>query len=290
MLKIALIGSTGMLGIDVNAVLKSSNFTLKNYNSKNLDITDAQKVNETLRAFSPDYVINCAAYSNVDGAEIEKDKADKVNNVGVKNIAEAVLPIGSRIIHISSDYIFGGGKTSDKPYTEDDNPQPINEYGLSKLRGEESLKESGASYTILRTSWLYGKNGKNFVNTILKLADTRNTIEVVDDQVGSPTYTKDIAYAIYEILLKDNSKNEIYNLTNSGEASWYKFAVEIINIFKRTKCEIVPISSEKLKRPAPRPSYSVLDNSKIKEDYGIELRQWKDALRKYCNDIGYFIV
>ncbi|MHB1660512.1 MAG: dTDP-4-dehydrorhamnose reductase [bacterium] len=288
MLKIALIGSTGMLGIDVNAALKGVNFLIKNYNSKNLDIADAKKVYEALSAFKPDYIINCAAYTDVDGAETEKENADAANNIGVQNLADAALALGSRIVQISTDYVFGGTKKT--PYIEDDDPNPINEYGLSKLRGEESLKSSGASYIILRTSWLYGRNGKNFVNTVLKLADSKKKIEVVDDQFGSPTYTKDVAYAISEIIIKDNSKNEIYHLTNGGVTSWYKFAVEIVNIFKRTNCEIIPVTSDKFVRPAKRPVYSSLDNSKIKEDYNIELRPWKDALKKYCNDIGYFIV
>ncbi len=288
MLKIALIGSTGMLGIDVNAALKGVNFLIKNYNSKNLDIADGTAVNGALNGFKPDYIINCAAYTDVDGAETEKEKADAVNNIGVQNLADTALNIGSRIIHLSTDYVFDGSKKM--PYTEDDVPNPINEYGLSKLRGEEALKNSGASYIILRTSWLYGKNGKNFVNTILKLADSQKKIEVVNDQFGAPTYTKDVAYAISEIIIKDNSKNEIYHLTNEGHTSWYKFALEIVSVFKRTNCEIVPTPSDKFVRPAKRPVYSVMDNSKIKEDYGIELRPWKDALKKYCNDIGYFII
>jgi len=206
MLKIALIGSTGMLGIDVNSALKGVNFLIRNYNSNNLDIADPQAVNDAVSGFKPDYIINCAAYTNVDGAETEKEKADAVNNIGVQNLAEAALNTGSRIIHISTDYVFDGSKRT--PYAEDDAPNPINEYGLSKLRGEEALKNSGASYIILRTSWLYGKNGKNFVNTILKLADSQKKIEVVDDQFGSPTYTKDVAYAISEIIIKDNSKTK----------------------------------------------------------------------------------
>jgi dTDP-4-dehydrorhamnose reductase len=288
MLKIALVGSTGMLGIDINVALKGVNFLIKNYNSKNLDIVDASAVNSALSGFKPDYIINCAAYTNVDGAEAEKEKADAVNNIGVQNLAEAALNTGSRIIQLSTDYVFDGSKKT--PYTEDDGTKPINEYGMSKLRGEEALKNSGASYIILRTSWLYGKNGKNFVNTILKLADGRKKIEVVDDQFGSPTYTKDVAYAISEIIIKDNSKNEIYNLTNEGYTSWYQFALWIASVFKRTNCEIVPVTSDRFARPAKRPTYSMLDNSKIKEDYNIELRPWKDALKKYCNDIGYFIV
>ncbi len=288
MLKIALIGSTGMLGIDVNSAFKGVNCLIKNYNSKNLDIADARSVSEAFNVFQPDYIINCAAYTNVDGAETEKEKAEAVNNTGVKNLADSALNIGSRIIHLSTDYVFDGSKNL--PYTEDDAVNPLNEYGLSKLRGEEALKKSGASYIILRTSWLYGKNGKNFVNTILKAADTKKTIEVVDDQFGSPTYTKDVAYAISEIIIKDNSKNEIYHLTNHGNTSWYKFAVEIVKVFKRTNCEIIPVSSDKFLRPANRPAYSILDNSKIKEDYNIELRPWKDALKKYCSDIGYFII
>ncbi len=287
MLKIALIGSTGMLGIDVNAALKGVNFLLKNYNSKNLDITDARLTLDAMNNFKPDYIINCAAFAFVDLAEEEKEKADAVNHLGAQNLAEAALALDARIVHISTDYVFDGTKKT--PYCEDDETNPINEYGLSKLKGENAVKDSGASYIILRTSWLYGKNGKNFVNTILKLADNQKKIEVVNDQIGCPTYTKDVAYAISEIILKDNSKNEIYHLTNGGSASWYEFALEIIRVFKRTNCEIIPVSTDKFVRPAKRPFNSMLDNSKIKEDYNIELRHWKDALKKYCNDIGYFI-
>lgn len=287
MLKVALIGSTGMLGIDVNAALKGANFLIKNYNSKNLDITDAKSLPDALNNFKPDYIINCAAYTNVDLAEEEKEKADAVNHLGAQNLAEAALMLDSRLIHISTDYVFDGTKKT--PYFEDDETNPINEYGLSKLKGEIAIKDSGASYIILRTSWLYGKNGNNFVNTILKLADNQKTIEVVNDQLGCPTYTKDVAYAISEIIVKDNSKNEVYHLTNSGSASWYEFALEIVRVFKRTNCEILPVSSDRFVRPAKRPFYSILDNSKAKEDYNIELRHWKDALKKYCNDIGYFI-
>lgn len=287
MLKVALIGSTGMLGIDVNAALKGVNFLIKNFNSKNMDITDAKQTRDELGRFKPDYIINCAAYTNVDLAENEKEKADAVNYIGAQNLAEAALMLDSRLIHLSTDYVFDGTKKT--PYLEDDEVNPINEYGISKLKGENAVKDSGASYIILRTSWLYGKNGKNFVNTILKLADSQKKIEVVNDQRGAPTYTKDIAYAISEIIIKDNSKNEVYHLTDSSSASWYDFAVEIVNVFKRTNCEIAPVSSVKTDRPAKRPAYGVLDNSKIKEDYNIELRHWKSALKKYCNDIGYFI-
>jgi dTDP-4-dehydrorhamnose reductase len=223
----------------------------------------------------------------VDLAETEKVKTDAVNNTGAKNLAEAAISTGSRLIHISTDYVFDGKKKT--PYTEDDEKNPLNEYGLSKLKGEEAIKNSGASYLIIRTGGLYGKNGNNFVNTILKLADSRKKIEVVNDQFITPTYTKDLAYALSEIIMKDNSKNETYHLTNGGHTSWYEFAIEIIKVFKRTNTEIIPISSDKLNRPAKRPHNSILDNSKIKEDFSISLRHWKDALKKYCNDIGYFI-
>lgn len=287
MIKIALIGSTGMLGIDVNVALKGMGFLIKNFNSKNLDIADAKGVHEALYGFNPDYIINCAAYTDVDGAETEKEKANAVNNIGVQNLADAALVLGAKIIHLSTDYVFDGTKGS--PYLEDDATNPINEYGLSKLNGEKALKKSGASYIILRTSWLYGKNGKNFVNTILKLADSRKKVEVVADQFGCPTYTKDVAYAIFKIIAKDNFKNGVYHLTNSGQTSWYEFAVEVVSVFKRVNCEILPVTSDKFLRPAKRPIYGVLDNSKIKGDYDIELRPWKDAVKKYCNDIGYFI-
>ncbi len=287
MLRVALIGSTGMLGIDVNIVLKGAGFIIKNFNSINLDITDAKMTMSALGRFKPDYMINCAAYTNVDLAEKEAEKADAVNHLGAKNLAETALMLSSRMVHLSTDYVFDGTKGAS--YLECDEVSPINVYGLSKLNGENAIKNSGASYIILRTSWLYGKNGKNFVNTMLKLADSQKKIEVVNDQRGAPTYTKDVAYAIYEIITKDNSKNEVYHLTNSGSASWYEFALEIMNVFKRTKCEILPINADKVNRPAKRPACGILDNSKIGKDYGIELRHWKSALNKYCNDIAYFI-
>lgn len=287
MLRVALIGSTGMLGIDVNIVLKGAGFQIKNYNSINLDITDAKMTMSALSRFTPDYIINCAAYTNVDLAEKEEEKADAVNHLGAKNLAETALALNARMIHLSTDYVFDGTKGT--PYLEDDEVNPINVYGISKLNGENAVKNSGASHIILRTSWLYGKNGKNFVNTMLKLADRQKTIEVVNDQQGSPTYTKDVAYAIYKIITKDNLKNGVYHLTDSGSASWYEFALEIMNVFKRTKCEILPVSADKVNRPAKRPACGMLDNSKIRKDYGIESRHWKSALKKYCNDIAYFI-
>ena len=285
---IAIIGSTGMLGIDVNAVLKDENAAIHNFNSINLDITELNNVMNALIKFKPNYIINCAAYTNVDLAETEKDKADKVNHVGALNLAIASKEINARLIHISTDYVFNGLKKA--PYNENDDVNPVNEYGLSKLKGENAIKDSKASYIILRTEWLYGKNGKNFVNTILKLTDTKKSIEVVDDQFGSPTYTKDVAFAIRDIIANDKGNNGIYNITNAGYASWYEFAAEIIKVFKRTNCVIIPVLSDKFVRPAKRPADSRLDCSKIKLDYKIELRNWKDALKKYCYDIGYFIL
>jgi dTDP-4-dehydrorhamnose reductase len=286
---IAIIGSTGMLGIDVNVALKDENAVIHNFNSVNLNITELNDVMNTLVKFKPDYIINCAAYTNVDMAETEKEKADKVNHIGALNLAIASKEINARLIHISTDYVFNGLKKA--PYNENDDVNPINEYGLSKLKGENAIKDSKASYIILRTEWLYGKNGKNFVNTILKLADTKKSIEVVDDQFGSPTYTKDVAFAIRDIIIANDKGNHgIYNITNAGYASWYEFAAEIIKVFKRTNCVIVPVSSDKFVRPAKRPADSRLDCAKIKLDYKIELRNWKDALKKYCYDIGYFIL
>jgi dTDP-4-dehydrorhamnose reductase len=285
--KIALLGSTGMLGIDVNATLKKYGFSIQNYSSVNLDITNIGSVMSAFRDLKPDYIVNCAAFTDIDLAETEKDKAEAVNNIGAKNIAEAALELHSRLIHISIDCVFDGTKHGQ--YNENDITNPINEYGLSKLGGENSIINSGALYIIVRTQWLYGKNGKNFVNTILKLADTQKKIEVVNDQYGSPTYTKDIAYALCEIITKDNGLNETYHLTNSGSASWFEFAVEIVNVFKRANCEIVPVLSDKFIRPAKRPKNSVFDCSKIRQHYKIELRDWKAALKKYCYDIGYFM-
>ena len=285
---IAVIGSTGMLGIDVNAALRGSNVLIHNFNSVNLDITELNNVVDALTRVKPDYIVNCAAYTNVDLAEIEKEKADKVNHIGALNLAIASKEINARLIHMSTDYVFDGLKH--EPYNENDDAIPLNEYGLSKLKGENAIKDSKASYIILRTQWLYGKNGKNFVNTILKLTDTKKLIEVVDDQFGSPTYTKDVAFAIRDLIANDKGNDGVYHLTDAGYASWYEFAAEIIKVFKRTNCAVVPVSSDKFVRPAKRPADSRLDCSKIKLDYKIELRNWKDALKKYCYDIGYFII
>ncbi len=285
---IAVIGSTGMLGIDVNAALRGSNVLIHNFNSVNLDITELNNVVDALTRVKPDYIVNCAAYTNVDLAEIEKEKADKVNHIGALNLVIASKEINARLIHMSTDYVFDGLKH--EPYNENDDAIPLNEYGLSKLKGENAIKDSKASYIILRTQWLYGKNGKNFVNTILKLTDTKKLIEVVDDQFGSPTYTKDVAFAIRDLIANDKGNDGVYHLTDAGYASWYEFAAEIIKVFKRTNCAVVPVSSDKFVRPAKRPADSRLDCSKIKLDYKIELRNWKDALKKYCYDIGYFII
>ncbi|MBI2135158.1 dTDP-4-dehydrorhamnose reductase [Candidatus Woesearchaeota archaeon] len=268
-MKIVILGTNGMLGKDIAEAF--SNFDVYPFDKRELDITNARLLDMKLKAIKPDFVINAAGYTDVDGCETNKELAYNVNANGVKNIAVSCSKYGSTLIHISSDYVFDGEKDG---YSEHANPSPINIYGDSKYKGELYLMDASKRYYLIRTSWLFGKNGRNFVDTILRLSKTKTQLEVVNDQRGSPTYTKDLSIAIKN-MINNNPEFGIYHLTNSGVCTWFEFAKEIIKI-KGLKVDIEPISSEKLNRPAKRPKCSVLINNKLPK-----LRNWKEAVKDY---------
>ena len=272
-MKIALTGSDGMLGHDIRKVFRD--VELINFTFHDFDITDLDTTLSAIKEASPDYLIHPAAYTDVDGCEKDPETAYLVNAVGTKNVTTACEEIGCPVLYISTDYVFDG--TKEEPYMESDEPNPLNEYGLSKLNGERFVSSLTDSFYIVRTSWLYGKSGKNFVETISRLLSDRDEIRVINDQTGSPTYTLDLALKLRELIGKGYGT---YHITNSSKCSWYEFALEIAAV-QQSNTKIIPITSDEYGQPARRPSYSVLANTRLKQESIKELRSWKEALREY---------
>jgi dTDP-4-dehydrorhamnose reductase len=262
--KIILFGASGMLGHALRDVFPSAVFP----GHRDVDITDADAVMNFLKKNSPDIVINAAAYTDVDGCEDNEDHAFLVNGKGPEAIAMACNEIGATMVHYSTDYIFNGKSPE---YREDARPDPINVYGRSKLMGESGIQKNTDDYRIIRTSWLFGSHGKNFVDTIRALSGQMQQVRVVDDQKGKPTYSVDLAQKTPEIL---SGKPGIYHITNDGVCSWYEFACAFIP-------NAVPCSSDQFPRKAQRPAYSILVNTKTGP-----LRHWKEALKDYIHQKG----
>lgn len=274
-MKIVVLGATGMLGTDVSKILTATHQVLPR-TRKDWDITDAAACRANITATKPQIVINCAAFTRVDDCESEPDKAFLVNGEAVKHIADACQLAKIRFIQISTDYVFDGQRGT--PYREEDNPNPINIYGQSKLKGEEYALKIPYSL-VVRTSWLYGHNGPNFVDTIVRKAKKKGTLTVVDDQLGSPTYTLDLAVAISILIEKEIAG--IIHVTNSGFCSWYEFAREILKIAGKNDVSVVPIKTADFTRPAKRPHFSALDSSRYTAITGAPLRPWPEALADY---------
>jgi len=264
-----------MLAHDIIGVLEGRHQLILSTRT-DLDICNAQQTAELIAMHGPDCVINCAAYTNVDGCETDCDNAFAVNADGAKNLALACRQSGAKLMHISTDYVFDGA--GQRPYVEDDATNPLSVYGRSKLGGERSIQDILDNHIIIRTEWLYGRHGNHFVGRMLQLARERDELEVVNDQTGSPTLTADLALAI-EVLLAVPARG-IYHVTNAGSCSWYVFAQKIFAIAGST-IRVLPISSERLARPARRPAYSVLDCSKFIRQTGHALRPWEQALESY---------
>lgn len=273
--KLLVTGAKGMLGTAVKKVL-ADKFQIIGIDIEDADITDKQQIQEVIFKFSPEIILHCAAYTNVDGAEKAKELAYKINCVGTRNVAEAAGKIDAKLVYISTDFVFNGNKKL--PYTEDDTPLPINTYGWSKLEGEKAVKESSCKFVIIRTAWLYGPNGKNFVDTIIELAQKDQPLKVVNDQKGCPTYTMDLAEAIGVLL--ENGSTGIFHIVNSDSCTWYEFAKQII-MYAGINKEVVPITSAELPRPAKRPHFSVLSTEKFTTYTGYQLRNWQDACKEY---------
>ena len=274
-MKILITGSNGMLGHDLIEVLKD-NHELILTTSKTLDITDKNHVIEFIGENKPDIVINSAAYTNVDGCEENQETAYSINGDGVRNLAEGCSKIDCPLVHISTDYVFNGKNTT--PWVEDDEIGPISVYGKSKLKGEEAILETLDKFFIIRTAWLYGINGSNFPKTMLELAKNHSEITVVYDEVGTPTYTPDLAKAISQLIETDYYG--IYHITNSGSCSWCEFARYIFEIAGKD-VKVIPVTASEFARPAPRPHYSVLENKKWIGNGFEPLRSYKDAIKEY---------
>ena len=274
-MKILITGSNGMLGHDLIEVL-NDNHDLILTTSKTLDITDKNHVIEFISENKPDIVINSAAYTNVDGCEENQETAYNINGEGVRNLALGCSKIDCPLVHISTDYVFNGENT--RPWVEDDEIGPISVYGKSKLRGEEAILEILDKFFIIRTAWLYGINGGNFPKTMLELAKNHSEITVVYDEVGTPTYTPDLAKAISQLIETDYYG--IYHITNSGSCSWCEFARYIFELAGKD-VNVIPVTASEFARPAPRPHYSVLENKKWIDNGFEPLRSYKDAVKEY---------
>ena len=251
-----------------------------------LDITNEKMVNEVIAEIKPDYIINCAAYTAVDKAEENYELADKINGDGPRNLAKSAKAVGAKLVHISTDYVFGGDLDVSKDYDEDDEKEPVTVYGKTKLHGEQGIEENMDEYYIFRTAWLYGVGGNNFVKTMTKLGSTRDEINVVSDQHGSPTYAKDLADIIYQAIEKKIPYG-IYNATNQGYTTWYEFTKEILKE-QGIKCKVNPVTTEEyidmMKiTQAKRPFNSQLSKSKLLK-LGIQIPEWKDGLKRYLKE------
>ena len=270
-MKILVTGANGMLGQDLCPVLEDEEYEVVETDIDNLDITDELAVRRCFNEEKPDMVIHCAAYTDVDGAESDFEKALLVNEKGTEYIAKASSKLDIPVVYISTDYVFDGEKSS--PYTPTDKPNPINKYGLSKLKGEEALMSCSPKFYILRTSWLYGHHGDNFVEKMISLKN-KEELKVVDDQIGSPTWTVDLVDAILD-LIEEEPPYGIYHISGGGQTSWHGFAKEIFSQLGEN-VNLIPCTTEEFKRPAKRPLYSVLDNDDC-------CRDWKLALKDYLN-------
>ncbi|MBI5598569.1 MAG: dTDP-4-dehydrorhamnose reductase [Deltaproteobacteria bacterium] len=289
-MKVLVTGSRGMLA-SMLVPLLGRDRGLEVFLAKGLDITDLPAVKETLEGFSPGVVINCAAYNAVDRAEEERELAFSVNALGPANLARVCGKIGSRLVHFSTDFVFDGRKNS--PYREEDGPNPLNVYGESKLEGELNVRKETGDYMIVRTSWLYGPGRDNFVTRIISKAGREETLSVVCDQTGTPTYTEDLSEAVMNLLMAD-APSGTYHFSNEGVASRYdlaKVACELassIGVPIKVK-DILPVLTEQYPSAAKRPGYSVLDTAKYKKTTGKTIRQWTEALSRYIErDADFF--
>ena len=275
-MKIYVTGITGQLGYDVCRELSKRGIEYCGTSSKELDITDRGAVFEALSTYQPDAVIHCAAYTKVDLAEDEPEKCWAVNVDGTRNIAEACRKLGAKMVYISTDYVFPG--TGDRFYETDDPVRPVNTYGRSKLAGELAVQSLLEEYFIVRISWVFGKNGNNFVKTMLRLAETRSEINVVADQIGSPTYTADLAPLLCDMVQTENYG--IYHVTNEGTCSWAEFAEAIFELAGR-QVTVYPIPTSKYPTRAVRPLNSRMSKERIKQSDFVKLQSWRDALKCY---------
>ncbi|MDO4759143.1 MAG: dTDP-4-dehydrorhamnose reductase [Rikenellaceae bacterium] len=280
-MKIWVTGAAGQLGCSlrqrVSGVADCYLFT-----DREVDITSRAAVDEFVTQHRPDVIINCAAYTNVEQAEEEEQVAYALNATAVGYLAAAAKRCDALLIHISTDYVFMGGCCA--VLTEESHPNPINAYGRTKLAGEEALQASGCHYQIFRTAWLYSPYGKNFVKTILRLSKERDSLQVVADQIGSPTYAPDLADALVRIIENRDFYEGVFHYTNLGECSWWEFATEICRLAKRG-AQVNPCTSEEFPSKALRPKSAVLDKQKFGRTFGLEIPHWKESLKRCIDEL-----
>lgn len=282
-MKVLITGAKGQLGLSIrDQSVGFPNLQLVFTDVEDLDITSDLSLDTYFRQYKFDVVVNCAAYTAVDKAESEPEKAYLINGHAVRKLALLSQNYGFHLVHISTDFIFDGRKT--EPYLESDTPKPLSIYGLSKLAGENEILSFPVNATIIRTSWLYSEYGNNFLKTIQRLARERNEIRVVNDQVGTPTYAGDLAVAILNMISRgfESKGSHIYHYSNKGIASWFDFARAIVDIGK-LDCKVIPIPTEEYPLPAKRPAYSVLSKDKIIAHFNLEIPDWKVSLLR-CLD------
>ena len=278
-MRVLVTGANGQLGSEIKAIENDfGNLQFFFADSNEVDIVNYPLLKKYILENKINAVINCAAYTAVDAAEKDHTKAFAVNFEGAQNLVKILEETVGKLIHISTDYVFDG--KSFKPYEEDDGVNPLGVYGLSKLKGENTLLDSNVNGIIIRTSWLYSSFGSNFVKTMLRLGDERTDLGVIFDQVGTPTYAKDLAKLCLDILSQNdmlNKNGKLYHYSNEGAASWYDFAKAIMEI-NEIDCEIKPIETKEYPTPAKRPHYSILNKNKIKKDFNVEIPYWRDSL------------
>lgn len=284
-MNILVTGANGQLGREMQAVTRESKdhyiFTDVCEGYTHLDITSADDIRQMVRQNQVKCVINCAAWTNVDAAETAGDIVERLNATAPGYLAEAMAEVGGLLVHVSTDYVFGA-EPYNTPCREDQQGTPTGVYGQTKLHGEQLIKRSGADHIIIRTAWLYSEFGHNFVKTMMSLTASKPRLNVVFDQCGTPTYALDLAAAIFDIV--ENRKyvgNEgVYHYSNEGVCSWYDFAVNIARLAGNTDCDIRPCHSDEFPSPVKRPAYSVLDKTKIKRVFGLDIPYWTDSLRQ----------
>jgi dTDP-4-dehydrorhamnose reductase len=284
-----LIGDKGMLGTELSYALAASSFEFA-CTGRDVDILDSDALMTFASGKKIDWIVNCAAYTDVEKAEEERELCFRLNAEGPENIARVARRVGARILHISSDYVFDG--TGSRPYREDEPKAPINFYGATKAEGEERVSALCPEHVILRTAWLYGKHGPNFVYTMLRLMSTKDRIGVVADQKGTPTNAADLAQAIMTILREPKTVYGAFQFTNLGETNWYAFAIEIQRLgieygILEHDCVIESLATRQYPTKAARPAYSVLSKEKIQRAYGIAIPEWKESLALFLGDLPF---
>lgn len=285
-MKVLVTGAKGQLGRDVVILLEKEGHSVLACTREQLDITDQLECSNVLSTYHPDVIIHCAAYTAVDAAETDVDGAYQVNAVGTRNITVAAEQIGAKLIYISTDYVFDG--ISDEPYHEYDNTSPQSIYGKSKRAGEVLVQSLSSRWFIVRTSWVYGIHGNNFVKTMLKLGQEKPKLQVVHDQKGSPTYTVDLAHFLLKLM--STEKYGVYHASNSGACTWYEFTQAIFEeakLFPRfhIQAEVYPCATDQFPRPAPRPQNSVMEHLSIRTNGLNDLRPWREGLRDFLKEI-----